>query len=53
MGKEITPAGQVYEAVAPLGWREWKNLVEAEGMTTGSALQLLNLMGITSKVPKE
>jgi hypothetical protein len=36
--------------VIPLGWRDFDDLLEREGFTRGSFIQLLNILGVTHKI---
>ena len=45
------PLDYFKESVVPLAWRDFGPVLKKEGITRGSFLQMLNLLGITSRIP--
>ena len=39
--------------MVPLAWRDFGPVLKKEGITRGAFLQMLNLLGITSRIPDE
>lgn len=49
-GKPITGIEIAKDFVIPLSWRDFDDLLKREGMTRGSFIQLLNILGVTHKI---
>jgi hypothetical protein len=47
------PLDYFKESSVPLAWRDLDKVLEKEGITRGAFLQMLNLLGITSRIPDE
>lgn len=52
-GNELTPEETMKQIAVPLGWQEFDRLLENEGLTRASFLQLLNFIGVTSRPAEE
>ena len=47
------PLDYIKESVVPLAWRDLDPVLKKEGITRGAFLQMLNLIGVTSRIPDE
>ena len=45
------PLDYIKESVVPLAWRDFLPVLKKEGITRGAFLQMLNLIGVTSRIP--
>lgn len=52
-GNELTPEETMKQIAVPLGWQEFDRILENEGLTRASFLQLLNFIGVTSRPAEE
>lgn len=49
-GKPLDTAGLSKEIVTPLSWQDVDQVLEKEGMTRGTFIQMLNLLGVTHRL---
>lgn len=49
-GKKQTAGQMLKDQLVPLSWRDFDKLLQREGMTRGSFIQLLNLLGVNTRV---
>lgn len=49
-GKDISAGEIAKDFVVPLSWRDFDDILKREGMTRGSFLQLLNVLGINYRI---
>ena len=47
------PLDYLKESSVPLAWRDFDKVLEKEGITRGAFLQMLNLIGVTSRIEDE